>query len=166
MIGDLNEAAKELAKNRTEAIDKLVQFSLTDMLLFWGTEKELIARQEKVWAPLVSWANKTLNTDFVNTSALEIPDKNQSSAYRLKYFLEQLTDKELAAFYASALTMRSVLLAAAFVKGRIDAEEAFQAAFLEELWQNESWGTDEEASARREEIRQELKTIENFLKND
>ena len=62
--------------------------------------------------------------------------------------------------------MRSVLLAAALVKGRINAKEAFDAAFLEELWQNESWGVDEEAAKRREEMREELQQIEDFLKND
>ena len=166
MIGDLKEAAKELAKDREEVIDKLVQFSLTDMLLFWGTEKELIVRQEQVWGPLVAWANQTFNADFINTHGLDVPKENQNSAYRLKYFLEQLSDKELAAFYAAALTMRSVLLAAALVKGRMNAKEAFDAAFLEELWQNESWGVDEEAAKRREEMREELQQIEDFLKND
>ncbi len=166
MIGDLKEATRELAKNKKKAIDKLVQFAVTDMLLFWGTEEELIARQEKVWTPIVAWANQTLNTDFINTHGLDIPEKNQTSACRLKHFLEQLSDKEFAAFYAAAITMRSVLLAAALVKGRISAKEAFEAAFLEELWQNESWGVDEEAAARREEFRQELQKIEDFLKND
>ena len=90
MIGDLKEAVKELANEREEVIDKLVQFSLTDMLLFWGTEKELIVRQEQVWGPLVAWANQTFNADFINTYGLDVPKENQNSAYRLKYFLENL----------------------------------------------------------------------------
>ena len=41
----LEEAQREIAKNRGEVIDRLVRYSLTDMLLFWGQEKDLIERQ-------------------------------------------------------------------------------------------------------------------------
>ena len=37
------------------------------------------------------------------------------------------------------------------------------AAFLEELWQNEVWGQDDEAQTRRESIHQDLREIEQFL---
>ena len=73
-------------------------------------------------------------------------------------------NKELGAFYVAALNMKSVLLAAALVKGKINANQAFEAAFLEELWQNENWGADEEALKKREELKQELVDVENFLK--
>lgn len=161
----LKEVTKEIAVHREEIIKKLVQFSLTDLLLFWGNEKDLIIRQEKEWAPLLVWAQEELNTKFTVTHNLDVPDDNKTSGYRLKYFLEQMTDKELAAFYVAALNMRSVLLASALVKGRINAEQAFQAAFLEELWQAENWGTDEEAEKKRQDMKNELQEVENFLKS-
>ena len=154
---------QDVAQNRDEIIDKLVQFSLTDMLLFWGTQKDLIARQEQVWGPLLHWADETLNAKFIKTHQLDVPEKNKTAGYRLKIFLQSLSDKELTAFYAAALDMRSILLAAALVKGRVNADEAFNAAFLEELWQNEVWGQDDEAQPRRESIHQDLREIEQFL---
>lgn len=83
----------------------------------------------------------------------------------MKLFLESLSDKELVAFFKAALNMRSVLLAAALVKGRINAGEAFEAAYVEELWQSENWGVVEEAERKRGELRQELIDIEKFLKS-
>ncbi len=154
---------QDVAQNRDEIIDKLVQFSLTDMLLFWGTQKDLIARQEQVWGPLLHWADETLNAKFIKTHQLDVPEKNKTAGYRLKIFLQSLSDKELTAFYAAALDMRSILLAAALVKGRVNADEAFNAAFLEELWQNEVGGQDDEAQTRRESIHQDLREIEQFL---
>ena len=76
------------------------------------------------------------------------------------------SDKELAAFYLAALNMRSVLLAAALVKGRLNARQAFEASCLEELWQAEKWGVEEEAEKRRQSLKQELVEIEDFLKHD
>jgi len=160
----LEKTAKEIAKNREEVINRLVQFSLTDMLLFWGQNKELVKRQEEIWGPILQWASYEVNTKFIKTQSLDVPSQEENSAERLKMFMESLSDKELAGFYVAALNMKSVLLAAALIKGYINAKEAFNAAYLEELWQAENWGVEEEAEKRRTEVRQELQDIENFLK--
>ena len=160
----LEKTAKEIAKNREEVINRLVQFSLTDMLLFWGQNKELVKRQEKIWGTILQWASYEVNTKFIKTQSLDVPSQEENSAERLKMFMESLSDKELAGFYVAALNMKSVLLAAALVKGKINAKEAFEAAYLEELWQAENWGVEAEAEKRRSEVRQELQDIENFLK--
>ena len=159
----LEKTAREIGKNREEVIDRLVRFALTDMMLFWGQNEDLVKRQEKIWGPLLEWANEEINTKFIRTQSLDVPEQEKTSGYRLKAFLEKLSDKELAAFYVAALNMKSVLLAAALVKGRIDAKQAFEAAYLEELWQAENWGVEEEAEKRRAEVRQELVEIEKFF---
>ncbi len=160
----LEKTAKEIAKNREEVIDRLVQFALTDMLLFWGTNKELAERQEKIWGPILQWASYEVNTKFIKTQSIDVPSQEENSAQRLKMFMETLSNKELAAFYIAALNMKSVLLAAALIKGKINAQQAFEAAYLEELWQAENWGVETEAEKRRTEIRKELQEIETFLK--
>lgn len=162
----LEKTAKEIGKDREEVIDRLVHFSLTDMMLFWGQNEDLVKRQEKIWGPLLEWANEEINTKFIRTQSLDVPEQEKTSGYRLKAFLEKLSDRELAAFYVAALNMKSVLLAAALVKGRINAKQAFEAAYLEELWQAENWGVEEEAEKRRAEVRQELVEIEKFLKQN
>lgn len=164
MTEKLQKLTEDIGEHRAEIIDKLVQFSLTDMLLFWGQEKDLIARQEEEWAPLLKWAQQELDAQMVTTHGLNVPEENKASGYKLKKFMEGLSDKELVAFYAAALNMRSVLLAAALVKGRINAEQAFKAAYLEELWQSENWGTDEDSEKRRGELKEELLQIEHFLR--
>ncbi len=160
----LEDAAREIKAHREEIINKMVQLSLTDMLLFWGQKKDLMERQQQVWGPLLQWAQDSFKTHFAKTFGLEVPSENEASGARLKLFMESLNDRELAAFYVAALNMRSVLLAAALVKGRINAEEAYQAAYLEELWQAENWGSDEEAESKRQERLCELREVEKFLK--
>ena len=134
----------------------MVQLSLTDVLLFWGQQKELIERQQKAWEPILKWVNQALEAELKYTNSLEVPEQPKESGYRLQRFLENLSNKELAGFYVAALNMKSVLLAAALVKGKLNAEEAFNAAFLEELWQNENWGAADDALKKREEMKQEL----------
>lgn len=164
MTVKLDKLTADVTAHRSEITEKLVQYALTDMLFFWSNEPELIEQQEKEWQPLLDWAKEEFQTDFVKTHSLNVPEENEKSGWRLKLFLDSLSDKELAAFYVAAGTMRSVLLGAALVKGRINAEQAFHAAFLEELIQAERWGYDEEAENKRRELKQELIDVENYLK--
>lgn len=159
----LEKTAAEIGKNRQEIIDRLVVFSQTDMLLFWGYEKGLIERQEKVWGPILQWANNEINVEFVKTQGLNVPE-NRESGEKLRDYLNSFSNKELAAFYMAALNMKSVLLAIALVKKRLSAKEAFEAAFLDELWQAEHWGVEKEAEERRAALKQELQEVEDFLK--
>lgn len=163
MIEDLQKMLKEIPEQRSLILDKLVEFSLTDMMLFWGQNKELVAQQEKIWGPLLQWVEQEFDTKLKTTQNLDVPEQDQKLAYRLNFELQKLSDRQLVAFYAMALRTRSVLLALAFVKGKINAQEAFQAAVLEEIWQAEKWGKDEEAESRRQTMRQELEEIQDFL---
>lgn len=164
MSSQLEQAEADIKKYRPEIIDKLMKYTATDMLLFWGTDRELIAEQEKHWQPLLKWAEKEFNGEFKKTHGLDVSEENQNSGNRLKSFLDSLSDRELAAYYLAALNMRSVLLAAALVKKKITAEQAYQAAYLEQLFQEKKWGKDEEADAKLAERKKELYEVENFLK--
>ncbi len=165
METDLKAALKDVSQNRDAVIDKLVEFSGTDMLLFWGENKDLIERQQKLWQPILDWAQQTMDMELKTTSGIDVPEQDEETGARMRAFLNSLSDKELLAFFKAALDMRSVLLAAALVKGRLTAEQAFEAAFVEELWQSENWGVVEEAQQRRDELKAELVEIEKFLKS-
>ena len=45
MTFKLEKSVAEIAKERDIVIEKLVKFSLNDMLLFWSSNEELIKRQ-------------------------------------------------------------------------------------------------------------------------
>ena len=164
MTIDLKKSVAEIAKERETVIERLVKFSLTDMLLFWGSSEELFKQQKKVWLPILAWAKEKLDAKFTPTQALEVPEQDTENGVKLKLFLNSLNDKELTCFYYAALNMRSVLLAAALIKGRISAEQAFKASCLEELWQAERWGNDVAAECRLASLKKELEEIEAFLK--
>ena len=166
MTTNFKAMLKDVAQNREEIIERMVNFSLTDTLLFRNPDAvELIEEERKVWDPIVDWAKEKMAVDFKTSESLEVPVENNASLPRLQVFLESLSDKELVAFYEVSKITKSVLLAAAFVKGKVNAEDSFRAAFLEEIWQADKWGHDKQADERREIIKKELKDVENFLNN-
>lgn len=159
----LKQAVSEIKDYREDVIDKLVQFAPTDSLLFWGNNDELIKKQEQLWNPILSWANREINTKYITTKDLNVPEQDPYSLNNMKNFISNLSDKELAAFYLASLNMKSELLAAALVKGHISAEQAFDAANLEELWQAEHWSKEDASEQKRQSLKQELCDIEQFL---
>ncbi len=166
MTTNFKAMVKDVAQHREEIIERMVNFSLTDTLLFRNPDAvELIEEERKVWDPIVEWAKEKMQAKFQTTESLEVPVENNASLPRLQVFLESLSDKELVAFYEVSKITKSVLLAAAFVKGKVNADEAFRAAFLEEIWQADKWGHEALADKRRDEIKQELKDVEDFLKD-
>lgn len=164
-IKKLNQATQEIASYRNDIIERLMKYAATDMLLFWGTDKKLVEKQEKEWLPILTWAKNEFDAKYKTTKGIEVSDENIKIGEKFEAFLRGLDDKQLAAFYMAALNMRSVLLASALVKGRIDAKQAYNAAYLEELFQADVWGVDSEAESKRHERKQELADIEKFLRS-
>jgi chaperone required for assembly of F1-ATPase len=165
MEKDIDAALADIAENREIIIGRLIDFSMTDMLLFWGINKELAERQKQLWQPILDWMQDEINVKFITTSGLDVPRQDDIIVSQMRLFLKGLNDKQLLAFFKAALNMRSVLLAAALVKGRLTADAAFEAAFVEEIWQAENWGVVDEAESRRNDLKKELVEIENFLKS-
>lgn len=165
MVGEeLKAALKDASLNKQEIIDKMCEFAQTDVLLFWNDNPELASRQNEFWFPVLRWIGQELNIQLKTSTSIDVPDQEEKFGVALKRYLEKFSDEELIAFYKAALDMRSVMLAAALVKGKIDAEQAFQAAYLEELWQAEKWGKVEDAEKSRERAKADLVEIEKFLK--
>ncbi|MDD4555907.1 MAG: hypothetical protein PHE89_01075 [Alphaproteobacteria bacterium] len=160
----VSQAKAFIECNCQEVISKLVDLSVTDVLMFWGTEKELVLRQEKLWRPILDWLEKTLLVKFNYSNSIDIPNQEPQTKQNIEKFISSFGDNDLAVFYVATMVLRSALLAMAFVKKQISPREAFEASFIEELWQAESWGIVEEAEERRLEIKQELTALAEFLK--
>lgn len=160
----LKDAEKSIVEDRQNIIKGLVRLSMSDLMVFWGTERELIKKQEKLWLPIIKWLEDSiLHYKLSQTENLNIPKQHQSLTEAFKGYLEKLNDKKLAAFYVASMTLQSVMIAVAFVEGKITPEQAFDAAYIEEIWQNETWGTTDEAAERQNAIREDLNILREYL---
>ena len=163
MQQNLQQVEKDIKQHRAEIIDRLVNFALNDVLLFWSSDKEVKKEQQEKWLPILRWVDETLNARFKQTTSLEPEKSDKKAINELKKYLDGLSDKELTSFYIAALNMRSVLLAVALTKGHINATEAFELSELEELYQARKWGSEPVAEARRNSIKDSLISAEKYL---
>ena len=54
---DFKQAEKEIKEHRSEVIEKLVEFSFTDVILFWSANDDVKSMQTEKWLPVLKWLN-------------------------------------------------------------------------------------------------------------
>ena len=136
----------------SELVDKLLAYGDTDTLLYRADPDEpLYARQQEVWEPIVAGFEEQIGAELTRVSGIIHRPQSETVMAALR---AQLTDKSpflLAAL--EVLTSLSASLIVALKTGEAPSQEdaltLWQAASLEEEWQAELWGRDEEAEERR-----------------
>ena len=154
----VNTALDGVAKDQRSVFDDILRFAGTDMICYRADSPEgLVARQNEIWNPVLDWARQTLGARFILAEGVihqEQPEEALSAyAEGLRAFATPLG---LTCVHTVTSLTGSALLALAFASGRFTAEEAWTAAHVDEDWQIEHWGTDEEAFRRRENRWQEM----------
>ncbi len=160
---DFKQAEKEIKEHRSEVIEKLVEFSFTDVILFWSANEEIKSLQTEKWLPVLKWLNNRFKITLKETDGLTPPPQNENNRAGFTEILDKMSLKNLTTYYLAAVRLKSPLLAFAFAEKKITASEAFELAYLEELYQSKSWGVDEEAEQSRQCVKNELLEIEEFL---
>ena len=74
-----------------------------------------------------------------------------------------LTDFQLMGVTNAASVAGSLILALSMFYGRIDAQVMFEKSILEEKYQVERWGKDNEAMLKQEVLREDIKNSSRFL---
>jgi chaperone required for assembly of F1-ATPase len=86
------------------------------------------------------------------------------SLRRLRAAIEALDDWRLVGLHAATTLTGSLILGLALERAALDAEAAFAAALLDELWTIEHWGEEPEQQRRHARLRRDLAAAERFLR--
>lgn len=160
---DIIKSERYISEHRPETVENMCKLAATDTLLFWSADEEVYKRQQKIWQPFLDGFGKSSGAEVKISRNLDVPDNEQCFKV-LKKRIGALSDKELTAVMLAALQLRSVILGLCILDEETEIDDIFAAAFLEELYQNEFWGTDEAVAAKRELIKKELHAIRDYLK--
>jgi len=155
----VNTATDGVALDQRAVFDDILRFAGSDLLCYRADSPEgLVKRQNDIWNPILDWAAQTLGARFILAEGVihQEQPREAISAYAegLRAFATPLG---LACLHTITTLTGSALLALAFASGRLSAEDAWAAAHVDEDWQIEHWGTDEEAFQRRENRWQEMR---------
>lgn len=149
-----NSALDKVAHQFTEVADMLAAFGDSDLLCYRATHpEELVARQSELWDPLLDWAADALDARLRPVSGIMHQPQDGDALARLTKQVHALSDFELAGFHDLVAISGSLVLALAVTSERLSVNEAWELSRLDESWQEEQWGVDEEASELAEKKR-------------
>lgn len=153
------------SNSRDKVCDYIVGFGETDLCCHRAeTPDDLAARQAELWDPLVAWGATELGVALPVVSSVIAARVEAEKLRTLRAHAEALDDFRLTALSQATGLAGSVLIGFAVTRGAWGADEAFEAAALDNLWSLEKWGEDGEARARLDRQRAEFHAIGRYLK--
>jgi len=160
-----NSALDKVAVQREEVISLLAAYGETDLLCYRATgPMALIDRQAAQWDPLLHWAATDLDAPLRAVAGVMHIAQPPASLARLRARMEAQSDFELAAFYDLVAITGSLVLALAVSHARLDGDAAWQLSRIDETWQAEQWGRDDEAAAQEALKKAALLQAERFYR--
>jgi chaperone required for assembly of F1-ATPase len=140
----------EAVADRVEAVvDDVAKYFESDLLFYRaGHPDSLVEREARHWDPVVFWAAETLGAHFILAEGImhvRQPDQAVAAA-RSALPVEPW---RIAALHVVTTLTGSALLALALLRGRLEEDQVWSAAHVDEDWNSEQWGADEEVTARR-----------------
>ncbi|NDV02244.1 ATP12 family chaperone protein [Pseudoroseicyclus tamaricis] len=143
-----NSAIEKVAPQQADVSAMLAGYGGTDLICYRAdAPAELVSRQAAAWDPMIAWAAESLQAPLNVTAGVMAVDQPASSLTRLHARVEELGIFRLAAFHDLVALSGSLVLALAVLDGRLGAEAAWTISRIDEAWQEEQWGPDEEAAA-------------------
>ena len=135
--------------DRVEAVTDDVAKYLGSDLLFYraGHPEALVAREAAHWDPLVFWAAEALGAHFMLAEGIVHVRQPEPAVAAARAALPG-DPWSIAAVHVVTTLTGSALLALALLRGVLDADQVWNAAHVDEDWNIEQWGVDEEVAAR------------------
>ena len=144
-----NVAIDRTPTNRDGMADELARYCGTDLLCHLAASPaDLRARQDAAWTPIREWAGKNLGILLVHVEGIMAAPQPEASLAAAKVHALGLDDFRLTGLSYACGLYGSALLALAVEQGQLDGLEAFERTLIDEMYQMERWGADEEAEAR------------------
>ncbi|RIJ32982.1 ATPase [Henriciella mobilis] len=143
-----NVAIDRTPDTRAELADEVAKYTGTDLVCHLADgPSELRERQEQHWRPLRDWAGRALGVMLLPVEGVIAMPQPEASMQAARDHALSLDDFRLTALVWSTALYGSAILALAVEQGEIDATSAFDLSRIDEDWQIEQWGEDEEAAA-------------------
>ncbi len=172
--GEIDPRNMPLTRSANSAIDKvrpqfdevaamLASYGETDLVCYRATgPAPLVARQADAWDPLLKWMHGQGVALHQARGIVHVPQPAESIALlRKRVFV--LSEFELAALHDLVAISGSLVIGLAAMEGWAEGEALWSLSRVDEDYQEELWGRDEEAAEAAELKRQDFLQALRFL---
>lgn len=148
MTRTVNSALDKVAPQQAEVASMLAEYGGSDLLCYRAdSPRELVARQNEAWDPLLDWADDTFGARLRSRAGVMFFAQDEAALARLRAEVDKMSAFELAGFHDLVALSGSLIIALAATRGYLSLDELWLRSRVDELWQAEQWGQDDEAMA-------------------
>ena len=143
-----NSALDKVSVQFKEVADILSEFGETDLFYYRASSPaELIKKQTTAWDPFLDWVKNSMNVSVNVSSGVMFIEQDDGEMDKLKAPIYRMTPFQLAGFHEIVTISGSLIAAYAIINNAFMVDQVWSASRVDEEWQIEQWGSDEEAMA-------------------
>lgn len=143
-----NSAIDKVGPSHAQIAQMIADYGATDLLCYRAeAPDELIARQAALWDPWVRWSEEALDAPLRLAAGIVPVDQPPATLERFRALVLAHDAFELTALHDLVALSGSLVLGLAVSHRALPAPSAWQASRVDEHWQAELWGQDDEAQA-------------------
>lgn len=145
-----NSALDKVSVQHADVANLIAEYAGSDLLCYRAEgPAALVARQAQAWDSLLHWAARDLGVTLrVQTGVMPVtqPDASLTRAHALTHAMDPFT---LTAFHELVSISGSWVIGMAALAESVELDTLWTAACLDELFQAQQWGDDDEALKMR-----------------
>lgn len=136
---------------------EIVRYASSDLLCYRADgPRTLVQRQTAAWDPVLAWARDELGARLILSEGVMFVTQPQTALDAIAAALPAADGWRIGATHVVTTLTGSALLALALLHRRLETEEVWAAAHVDEDFQVSQWGEDAEAAERRAARRREF----------
>jgi chaperone required for assembly of F1-ATPase len=161
-----NTALDSIPAAREATAGQVADYAASDLVCYFADQPEGLAlRQAEAWDPVLERAERELALHFVRASGIVHQTQPPETLNKVRAVALELDDFALAGLAFGAALYGSAVLAIAVQRGWLGGDAAFELSRIDEAWQEEQWGVDEEAAERVARLRLEAQMLGRWFAN-
>ncbi|MEO9600080.1 ATP12 family protein [Parasphingorhabdus sp.] len=165
LTGLAQGALDQVEHERDRIVSRIAAFADSDMLYYRAdpNQQALIDYQADHWDPLLDWAKQRYDVSFNLICGIRYEAQPVETIARLTSVVAAQDDYSIAAMLSLVGLSGSLIATLALVEQVHDVEALWPQVNLEELWQEQQWGRDDQATAARDIKKAEFAAAAHFL---
>ena len=142
----------------------IAAYGESDLLCYRAaTPPALVERQEASWRPWLDWSRLTLGAALTVTTGIVYVQQHPAALAALRRAVSAESGWVLGGMGIVVPALGSLVLGLALTHGELSAAEAYDLSRVDESFQAEQWGVDDEAERRQAHIARDIADAARFM---
>jgi chaperone required for assembly of F1-ATPase len=160
-----NTAIESIPQAREATAEAIADYAASDLLCYYALDPAgLVARQTELWGPILERAEAEAGLRFIRAAGVVHQTQPPETLAKVRAIALAADDFGLTGLAFGAALFGSAVLSIALQRAWLSGEAAFDLSRLDEAWQEEKWGVDDEAAQRTARLRGEAAMLERWFR--